>query len=161
MNWDAISAIGQMLGSVAVFVTVVYLALQIKHARIAQNAASFESVNQGFNSINALLSADESLTRIILKGNDDLGSLNPVERYRYFATHQSYANQYAQMFSLFKVGVLSKEDWELHLDSLVAGSLPKYRGIVNMPADLWTAMENYGSTRHLATGYFVASANLD
>ena len=33
MNWDAIAAIGQMLGSVAIFVTLAYLAMQVKHAR--------------------------------------------------------------------------------------------------------------------------------
>ena len=33
MNWDAIAAVGQMLGSVAVFVTLGYLAVQVRHAR--------------------------------------------------------------------------------------------------------------------------------
>jgi hypothetical protein len=33
MNWEAIAAIGQLLGAVAVFVTLGYLAIQVKHAR--------------------------------------------------------------------------------------------------------------------------------
>ena len=33
MNWDAIGAIGQMLGSLAVFITLGYLAVQVTHAR--------------------------------------------------------------------------------------------------------------------------------
>ena len=33
MNRDAIGAIGQMLGSVAVFVTLAYLAVQVRHSR--------------------------------------------------------------------------------------------------------------------------------
>ena len=33
MNWDAIGAVGQMLGSVAVFITLAYLAVQIRHSR--------------------------------------------------------------------------------------------------------------------------------
>jgi len=31
MNWEAIAAIGQMLGSIAVFVTLAYLGVQIRH----------------------------------------------------------------------------------------------------------------------------------
>ena len=31
--WDAIGAVGQMLGSMAVFITRGYLAVQVKHAR--------------------------------------------------------------------------------------------------------------------------------
>ena len=33
MNWDAIGAVGELLGSLAVFVTLGYLAIQVRHAR--------------------------------------------------------------------------------------------------------------------------------
>jgi hypothetical protein len=33
MNWDEIGAIGQVLGSIAVFVTLAYLSIQVRHAR--------------------------------------------------------------------------------------------------------------------------------
>jgi len=33
MNWDAIGAVGELLGSLAVLVTLVYLSLQIRNAR--------------------------------------------------------------------------------------------------------------------------------
>jgi len=33
MNWDAIGAVGRMLGSVAVFITLGYLATQIRQVR--------------------------------------------------------------------------------------------------------------------------------
>ena len=35
MNWEEVSAIGQMLGAVAVFVTLGYLAVQLRHSRTA------------------------------------------------------------------------------------------------------------------------------
>jgi hypothetical protein len=33
MNWDAVGAIGEVLGSIAVFATLGYLAIQVRHAR--------------------------------------------------------------------------------------------------------------------------------
>lgn len=33
MNWEEVGAIGQMLGSIAVFITLGYLSLQVRHAR--------------------------------------------------------------------------------------------------------------------------------
>jgi hypothetical protein len=33
MNWDAVGAIGELVGSLAVFVTLGYLAMQVNHAR--------------------------------------------------------------------------------------------------------------------------------
>jgi len=33
MNWDAIGAIGELIGAIAVFATLVYLAVQVRHSR--------------------------------------------------------------------------------------------------------------------------------
>ena len=33
MNWEEIGAIGQLLGTIAVLVTLVYLSIQVRHAR--------------------------------------------------------------------------------------------------------------------------------
>lgn len=33
MNWEAVGAVGEVLGSIAVFITLGYLAIQIRHAR--------------------------------------------------------------------------------------------------------------------------------
>jgi hypothetical protein len=74
---------------------------------------------------------------------------------------QSYANQYAQMFGLFKIGALSKDDFELHLDALVAGPMPRFRGIVTLPADLWEVIDAYGPSRHMTQSYSVVTDPLD
>ncbi len=39
MNWDALAAVGEMLGSVAVLVTLGYLTLQVRHARLEARRA--------------------------------------------------------------------------------------------------------------------------
>ncbi len=55
MNWDAIGAVGELLGSLAVFVTLGYLAIQVRHAR----AEASRALSQGRMEANrALLSLD-------------------------------------------------------------------------------------------------------
>jgi hypothetical protein len=39
MNWEAIGAVGELLGSLAVFVTLGYLAVQVRHARAEASRA--------------------------------------------------------------------------------------------------------------------------
>jgi hypothetical protein len=39
VNWDAIGAVGELLGSIAVLVTLVYLAIQVRHARAEASRA--------------------------------------------------------------------------------------------------------------------------
>ena len=39
MNWEAIGAVGEIVGAITVFATLIYLAIQIKHgARAARPA---------------------------------------------------------------------------------------------------------------------------
>src|SRR5262245_59667322 len=41
MNWEAVGALGQVLGSIAVFATLGYLAVQVRHAKqLVQRAAT-------------------------------------------------------------------------------------------------------------------------
>ena len=71
MNWDAIGAIGQMLGSIAVFVTLGYLAVQVKHARQeAQRALS-----QGRGEAHRDLLAQMRILAIQAKADAALGAL--------------------------------------------------------------------------------------
>jgi hypothetical protein len=157
MNWDAIGAISEGVGAAAVIFTLAYLAVQIRQSRVAQNAATVEAVNQGFNPINALISADPSLAAIMLKGNADLATLNDVERFRYLQTMQSYVNQYSQMFMLYELGLLSKTLWETHLDALAGSVVSRHRDKVNAPASLWAAVDTYGPPRHTAALYHRAT----
>jgi len=43
MNWDAVGAIGEIIGAIAVVVTLVYLATQVRHARREQQVAAIRA----------------------------------------------------------------------------------------------------------------------
>ena len=40
MNWDAISAVAEVIGARAVVLTPIYLAMQMKHSTLAVNQAA-------------------------------------------------------------------------------------------------------------------------
>ncbi len=42
MNWDAIGAMGDLLGSVAVFATLIYLAIQVRSSKDLLTASLLE-----------------------------------------------------------------------------------------------------------------------
>jgi hypothetical protein len=73
MNWDEVGAIGQVLGSLAVFVTLGYLAIQVKHSR--QDARRALSQGRGEANRDVLaLQCDERINRIFERANIALGS---------------------------------------------------------------------------------------
>jgi hypothetical protein len=74
MSWEAIAAIGQVLGSIAVLISIAYLALQVRHARDAVG----RSTQQTRTDLNVRLmmnrASDETLRRSIVKLQSALGA---------------------------------------------------------------------------------------
>jgi len=66
MNWEAIGAIGEILGAVAVIATLLYLAKQLSHAVDSSSSAATDRVIRGFDEINRMIVADGSLRETLL-----------------------------------------------------------------------------------------------
>ena len=58
MNWDAIGAIGETVGALAVFLTLIYLAIQIRQNTKAVKAAAIDSTNSQVSRIRELIIAN-------------------------------------------------------------------------------------------------------
>jgi len=72
MNWEAIAAIGQMLGSVAVFVTLGYLAVQVKHARLQAQRTLSQGRAEALREVHAE-QRGERVNRLLVNTNAALG----------------------------------------------------------------------------------------
>lgn len=100
MNWDAIGAVGEVLGAAGVIVTLIYLALQIRQNTQALRAASVDSMTSIANGIRTNLFSDPNVTAIYMRGLADIESLNDLERerFRLLMTNALWAlwNAYAQ-----------------------------------------------------------------
>ena len=55
MNWDAIGAIGELAGALAVVLTLFYLARQIKTSSDVSKAELFERTNERFSRARAIV----------------------------------------------------------------------------------------------------------
>ena len=98
MNWDAIGAIGELVGAVAVFATLFYLARQIRHSSEAQERANQLAQAESVTSSNTLimntwaeLARDSELADIYNRGTRGM-ELNEVEGVRYVAFVNMYLN---------------------------------------------------------------------
>ena len=72
MNWDAIGAISEAVGSIAVFVTLGYLAIQVRHARSEAQRALSQGREQSVREL-CTLNADERISRAATKASVALG----------------------------------------------------------------------------------------
>lgn len=111
MNWDAIGAVGEIVGALAVVASLAYLAIQIRNQNIEAKAATMQQVLES-NAAAISQLQDPELAAIWLKGIDDFHSLPDVERLRFViylaSTMRSFENAYFQM----KVNRLEEETWD-------------------------------------------------
>ena len=80
MNWDAIGAIGEVVGALAVVCSLLYLAVQIRHSSKMAGDSAFRDVSSAVtNQLNAM--SERPNAQIILKGLKDFNSLSGDEKY--------------------------------------------------------------------------------
>jgi hypothetical protein len=78
MNWEEVGAIGQVLGSIAVFVTLGYLAAQVRHTRQETRRALSQGRSEGHRDLLAQ-AREERVLSVQLKADATLGAPpNPV-----------------------------------------------------------------------------------
>jgi len=67
LDWDAIGAIGEILGAAAVLITLVYLARQLSHSQSSTQLDATERLIRGFDEINRIIVTDASLRETLVK----------------------------------------------------------------------------------------------
>ena len=83
MSWDAIGAIGEVLGALAVVISLIYLASQIRTNNKAIKQSSAQEQTRGLDTIITLLAPNPELVEIWNRGNADPESLNATELTQY------------------------------------------------------------------------------
>jgi len=92
MNWIAVAAAGQVAGAVAIFVTLLYLARQI---RLSNRQARLDAYRQTMNSLNAWarsLYESAEITDLVIRGRQSYDSLSEAERIRFANLHHVLLN---------------------------------------------------------------------
>src|SRR5213079_2480290 len=88
MNWDAISAISQLIGSLAVVLSVLYLAVQVHQSTRVAKLAVQDAAAAALRDVTKPLMENSELERIWRMGLEDIGVLSVEERARFF--HAAY-----------------------------------------------------------------------
>jgi hypothetical protein len=92
MNWDAVGAIAEILGAVAVLTTLVYLAIQIRHLKKQNESDALDHVIDALNDFAGRIAESESLASIIQRGRVSYESLDEDERIRFDSIHMFLLN---------------------------------------------------------------------
>jgi hypothetical protein len=149
MNWEAISAVGEIGGALAVIVTLGYLAAQIRQNTHSVVTSVYESALAGFNDILKDVAANGELASIVRRGGLDPGVLSADEAFRFNFHVRTYANQLYKLLRLTEQGAFPPGEWiEMAREAGQVFSMPgfaRFRRDNRFYADLWAEIEKYGA----------------
>jgi hypothetical protein len=114
VNWEAIGAVGEIVGAIAVVATLAYLAKQIQANSRTSEIQSRVSAQHTYVDFLAQLIASPELDDVFKRGRENFAALRTEEQSRftnlalqYFANVSSGHYQYSE-------GVLSDDGWYEH-----------------------------------------------
>jgi len=83
MNWEAIGAIGESLGAIAVFITLGYLALQVQFARKEIGRSISQSRAEALRTVTLARANDPRLNSLTVRAGAGVGELPEGERFEF------------------------------------------------------------------------------
>ncbi|MEE4659360.1 MAG: hypothetical protein V2J89_02765 [Halieaceae bacterium] len=125
MNWDALSAIGEIVGATGVIVTLVYLAIQIRQNTRASRVNAVQESMENSARFSELLATNSDLLSLFTRGLVNPEELNADERRTFVSILNVFMRREAVAFYLYRNGTMPKELW----DARVA----IFRGTLNQP----------------------------
>jgi hypothetical protein len=111
MNWDAIGATGEVLGSIAVVITLVYLAVQIRQNTQSNRTAAIQTMAGQDSTWLSTIAQDSELADILARSWQDLSALSEVERARFVAIMSQLCRQYDSQLHLWRDGAIPDQLW--------------------------------------------------
>ena len=112
MNWEAIGAVGEILGAIAVLVTLIYLAAQIRQNSQFVKAATWHSTMRARNEFNFAIATTPELSALLIRARDKSITLDADERERFNSLMWGFFNLFEDSIVQHNNGLLTPETWE-------------------------------------------------
>jgi hypothetical protein len=119
MNWDALGAIGEIIGAIAVVITLIYLAIQLRqnNRQISENTkvarlAARDTTQQAFSRYRHLIANSPDLAELYLRGCADYGALPVADRLRFASLLLEFLLAWNLRYLHIRNGLQEAETWE-------------------------------------------------
>ena len=115
MNWEAAGAIGEIIGALAVFLTLIYLALQIRQNTKAVRASAVDASISKVTSVRQSMYENAEVAGIYMKGLADPDDLDEESRTRFRLLMHNILLSVSNIYSQTRFADLSTSTWESQL----------------------------------------------
>ena len=111
MNWEAISAISQLGGSIAVVVSVLYLAVQLRSSTRVAKVAAMDAAAAALRDVTKPLMENAELSRLWRAGLENLETLSAEDQARFFHAAHQFLKALETIHYHYVYGLLDPQLW--------------------------------------------------
>ena len=111
MDLTQLANLGEFIGGVAVLVTLIYLALQVKQNTNTVRASTVQSLQDSASSFVTSIALDEEVTALWLRGLQG-ADLNTTQSARVSLLLHAAFRRYENAFLQFRLGVIDETNWK-------------------------------------------------
>jgi hypothetical protein len=112
MNWDAINAVSQLISSVAVVVSVLYLAVQLRSSTRVARVAAMDAASAALRDVTKPFMENAELGRLWRIGLENLDTLSAEDQARFFHAAHQFLKALETIHYHYVYGLLDAQLWE-------------------------------------------------
>jgi len=114
MSWDAIAALAELAGALAVIATLVYLTVQLRQNSTLLKASIATASCESTNQLTGLLASDRESLRVFYAGLSGRDALKELDRQHYDAMMSLYLEALLQSHQQESDEAMERAVWMLH-----------------------------------------------
>src|ERR1700716_924754 len=112
MDWNEVSAISQLVGSIAVVFSVLYLALQVHRSTRVAKLAAQDAAATALRDVTKPFAENAELARIWRLGLENLQTLSAEEQARFFHSTYQFLKAYETIHFHHVYGLMDEQIWQ-------------------------------------------------
>ncbi len=112
MNWDAIGAMGEILGAMAVIGSLLFVGVQIRNNTRASQTAATHNLTKTFLTVTTKISEDPEMARIWAQQSRDISVLSANDLERLSPLNIMVLRSFEDVFHHHQMGQMTDEIWE-------------------------------------------------
>ncbi|MEH6549350.1 MAG: hypothetical protein V7711_15565 [Pseudomonadales bacterium] len=142
LNWGAIGSIGEIIGAGAVFLTLAYLARQIKQTNGISRFNTTKDIMASFDNLNKMVVSDPSLRQVLNKTTE----LTADENEQLYTYANMYCNTWAICQTAYDNGQIDKDFYSSASQDVIfeLKRWPRFESAVILWLDRYPNFKGYG-----------------
>ena len=119
MSWDILTAVTGAVSAIAVAVTVVYLAMQVRRNTLATHSQTYYLATEALAEVAAFLGSNPQIARIYRIGLTSPDELNEDEFTQFAFLGISQFRRYENLYFQYRAGLVDEDFWSGHRENIL------------------------------------------